>query len=744
MTDNRVGETIMEEKKLIPHLSPLGVWALSVGSAIGWGSFVFTGSSYLLKAGPAGSIIGMLIGASIMLIIGRNYHYLINRYPDAGGVYVYVTEIFGHDRAFLAAWFLFLTYIAVLWANATSLPLFARYFFGDLFRFGPNYTVAGYSVYFGEALLSISAIILMSLLCMYAGKLTQTIVIILAIVFTAGLTVCALIALFKRDPLTSSMEPLFIPDTSIGSQITGIACMAPWAYVGFENISHSAEEFNFPHKKSFKIISWSVIITTLLYILIVILSITAYPEGFSGWMDYLKRRDSLKGLDALPPFYAAGRYMGLAGKVILTAVLFSLIITSLICITLALSRLLYAMAKDHIIPLGFARLNRQGIPYRAVLIITGISVIIPFVGRTAIGWIVDVTTIGTILVYCFISAAVFKMAKKENAWIEKCTGMAGIIIMVLLAALIQIPAFAADSSMAKESYFLFTIWGVLGFIFFRGVIYKDTQRRFGNSVIVWVGMLALVLFTALTWMGESTREAADDAIMDVRDYCLGESDPEVYRMSEEDYVNSKIDSMHRVAMMNSMVVMGLFALSSIMIFSNYKSMRKREAENEEKLGFVQNMAYRDQLTGVKSKHAYAEKEDSMNLRIKNNLVEEFAVVVCDVNGLKQINDTLGHKAGDEFIKTACMMICKLFKHSPVYRIGGDEFVVILEGEDYANRQHLMFEMDETADNNNITGGVVVAAGISDFVQDTDANFHEVFERADSLMYSRKKELKGIS
>lgn len=744
MSDQRSDDIYREEKKLIQYMSPLGVWALSVSSAIGWGSFVFTGNSYLLKAGPAGSVVGMLAGAVIMLIIGRNYHYLINRYPDAGGVYAYVTEIFGHDRAFLAAWFLFLTYIAVFWANATSLPLFARYFFGDLFRFGPHYMVAGYSVYLGEALLSIGAIVLISILCMYGRKLTQAVIILLAFVFTVGLTICIAVALLRHDPAVYSMSPAFIPDTGIGSQIVSIACLAPWAYVGFENISHSSEEFDFPRRKTGNIITWSVIVTTLLYIFIVILSVTAYPEGFNGWMDYLLRRDSLKGLDALPTFFAAGRYMGVAGKAILTAVLFALIISSLIGMMLALSRLLYAMAKDHIIPVGFSELNGNGIPYRTVLIITVISVFIPFVGRTAIGWIVDVTTIGTILVYCFVSAAVYKTARSMNDRIEKYTGLGGIVIMAALAALIQVPAFTADSSMAKESYFLFTIWGVIGFIFFRGVINKDTERRFGNSVIVWVGMLALVLFTALTWMGESTRESADDAIMDVRDFCMGEADPEVYRMSEEDYVSSKIESMHRVAMKNSMVVMGLFALSSIMIFSNYKTMRKREKENEERLGEAQNMAYCDQLTGVKSNHAYAEKEESMNMRIKSNLVEEFSVVVCDVNGLKQINDTLGHKAGDEFIKTACMMICKLFKHSPVYRVGGDEFVVVLEGDDYANRQHLMKEMNETADNNNITGGVVIAVGISDFIQDEDETIYQVFERADSLMYVRKKKLKGIA
>ena len=88
------------------------------------------------------------------------------------------------------------------------------------------------------------------------------------------------------------------------------------------------------------------------------------------------------------------------------------------------------------------------------------------------------------------------------------------------------------------------------------------------------------------------------------------------------------------------------------------------------------------------------------------------------------------------------MICHLFDHSPVYRVGGDEFVVTLEGVDYANRFRIMSELDSTVEENNMTGGVVVAAGISDYNSETDLSFHQVFERADRLMYERKSELKS--
>ena len=111
MEDNRSTASPQgASKHLKPYLSPLAVWALSVGCAIGWGSLVVTSRTYLSQAGPAGSIIGLLIGFAMMLMVASHYHFLANRYPGTGGLYNYVKYIFGYDRAFLAAWFMFLPY----------------------------------------------------------------------------------------------------------------------------------------------------------------------------------------------------------------------------------------------------------------------------------------------------------------------------------------------------------------------------------------------------------------------------------------------------------------------------------------------------------------------------------------------------------------------------------------------------------------------------------------------------------
>ena len=170
---------------------------------------------------------------------------------------------------------------------------------------------------------------------------------------------------------------------------------------------------------------------------------------------------------------------------------------------------------------------------------------------------------------------------------------------------------------------------------------------------------------------------------------------------------------------------------------------KREAELKYKLDNVMNMANRDALTGVKNKNAYTITENELNQKISQKEELAFAVVVCDVNNLKRVNDTMGHKVGDEYIRSACMMVCKVFKHSPVYRVGGDEFVAIMRGDDYENRNALLQELRTQVEINKEEGMVVLASGMAEYVAGVSISLADVFEKADKEMYINKKQLKQM-
>lgn len=173
-----------------------------------------------------------------------------------------------------------------------------------------------------------------------------------------------------------------------------------------------------------------------------------------------------------------------------------------------------------------------------------------------------------------------------------------------------------------------------------------------------------------------------------------------------------------------------------------ESMIQIEKLQEMELGQTRQMAYSDPLTGVKNKMAYIEDVGGIEQRIEDEVLRNFGLVIFDLNDLKKVNDTLGHDAGDQYIKSASSLICNFFKHSPVYRIGGDEFVTFLSGEDYRNREYILKNFNKKIEENIRSGGVVIASGFADYATLSEKGFMRLFEKADKSMYARKQELKA--
>ncbi len=171
---------------------------------------------------------------------------------------------------------------------------------------------------------------------------------------------------------------------------------------------------------------------------------------------------------------------------------------------------------------------------------------------------------------------------------------------------------------------------------------------------------------------------------------------------------------------------------------------EKEARHQRELGFAMKLAYTDSLTGVKSSHAYIEAVKHLDEKIDHGELRDFAVVVFDVNGLKHVNDTQGHEAGDRHIRSASKLICSRFKNCPVFRIGGDEFVSFLEGDSFASRQSLMTEFEAAVENNLHSGAVTIASGLAEFQPGQDSSYRKLFEKADSKMYQRKGSLKAMA
>ena len=162
---------------------------------------------------------------------------------------------------------------------------------------------------------------------------------------------------------------------------------------------------------------------------------------------------------------------------------------------------------------------------------------------------------------------------------------------------------------------------------------------------------------------------------------------------------------------------------------------------------LHGQVYLDALTKVKNKGALSNQLGEIQEAINSGAEElAFAIGVFDCDSLKQINDRYGHDKGDIYLKKAAHIICEVFKHSPVFRMGGDEFAVILKNEDYLNREALLKEFDEAAEKINAAAAepweqIHLSKGFAVFDPSKDSTVTDVMQRADQLMYENKRERK---
>ena len=174
--------------------------------------------------------------------------------------------------------------------------------------------------------------------------------------------------------------------------------------------------------------------------------------------------------------------------------------------------------------------------------------------------------------------------------------------------------------------------------------------------------------------------------------------------------------------------------------------REQLVVTRERAELMSDMANKDVLTGLRNKRAYDVDIARLEQEIHDDTAR-FGIVMVDMNYLKRMNDNFGHDKGDIAIQKTARLICDTFKHSPVYRFGGDEFVVIIEHTDYRDVNDLVREFKEKVNRNLENTAqpewerVSAAIGFAIFDKTRDHHVESVFERADELMYTNKKRMK---
>lgn len=445
MTDKRV--------KLKKVMRPIDVWGLALGAIIGWGCFVLPGTAFLPKAGPAGTAAGMLIGALLIIVIAVSYGYLIRKFPISGGEFVYTKEAIGKRNAFVCGWAMILAYWSLIPLNATALALISRYLFPGVVQQGLLYEIAGWDVYAGEVVLASAAIIIMALINIRGIKQAAWMQTAIALTLVGCIFIITFLVFSVAD--WSNLAPGFPDGRRWWKGVFSIVAMAPWAFIGFDCIPQSAEEYNFSHKKSTSIMITAVLMAAFLYI--AICAVTAV--GVEPWQELLAQRNNW------PTGYVVRNTLGLAGITVLGIAMFCAVVSGMNAFYISTSRLMYAMAKEGSLPKWFERLSpKYGTPVNAILFIMAMSLFAPWFGREILLWIVDMTSVGAAIVFAYTTASAAIIGHRNGSRRYTIFGILGCIFSLFFLSLLIIPGMPGYLSF--QSRVVLLVWILIGFIFY--------------------------------------------------------------------------------------------------------------------------------------------------------------------------------------------------------------------------------------------------------------------------------------
>lgn len=455
-----------QRQQLAKTLKAHWVWAIAFGSCIGWGAFVLP-VDWMAMAGPMGVIIGYSIGAILMIIIGVSYGFLVEKIPVSGGEFAYAYYGLGRYHAFFCGWFLTLGYMSIVALNASALALLAKFTLPAFFPEGGGlYSIAGWEVHIGEILIACLALVFFAFLNIRGASLSG----FSQFVFCIGLIVAVVLLtvgmVFHPSSSFSNLQPLFKPGTSSIAAIAAIIAIAPWAYVGFDNIPQAAEEFDFHPRKSFKLIVWALICAGLTYAFLIIA--TGVGQSWTSAVDagYMWGTGSI----------VEGAF-GKLGVIILSFAIMMGVFTGLNGFYVSTSRLLFAMGRAKVIPHAFGKLHaKHGTPTWGIILTMLMTLAAPFFGREALLWVVDMAALGVTIAYfytCFIAFRLFKWSANDAGDIQdtsliapgrKFVALLGVLSSIGFFLLLVVPG--SPGFLGKPSWIALLVWVALGAIFF--------------------------------------------------------------------------------------------------------------------------------------------------------------------------------------------------------------------------------------------------------------------------------------
>ncbi|MEZ9903904.1 APC family permease [Vibrio breoganii] len=429
-------------------IGKIELFTVALGSVIGWGAFMLPGSFFLQNAGVLNTIIGFLIAIVMIAIIEKNYSVLMDKHQSTGGEYTFAKEEFGNTVGFCTGWVLLLAYVSIIPLNATAIPMVFEKVFSFYSKGLLLYTIADFPVYLNDLLVSLLFIGVFSFIQLRGLNVSskmQNIVVAILLICVMGLFFTTFIV---ANPVHQQNFESNFGSFDIGSVIRIIA-FAPWAFIGFDTVAQISSESRVSAKSASLMALIAVIFGGFVYNAINI--VTAYGIANTSLMT-----------DAWATGDAVLNLMGPIALVVVGMAMFGAVLSGLNGFFMSSTRLTSAMVPSKIKGL---------IDFKAIIIfISFVSMIVPFFGRNALFWFVDISSVGASFAYLVVSLAALKLSVTLS---QKLFGLLGSLCSVLFLIFLLTPFFG--SNIPLVSAVVLAIWCMLGALVYK-VFYSEEVK----------------------------------------------------------------------------------------------------------------------------------------------------------------------------------------------------------------------------------------------------------------------------
>ncbi len=438
-------------------LSKIDIIALVIGSVIGWGAFYLPGQKFLVQSGVINTALGFVLGWFLIYFIQIAYHVMMRQHKERGGEFSYVYKNLGRKHGFIVGWSLTFCYLTLIPLNATAVALVIRSLFPN-FLYGQLYSIAGYTVYASD--LVISTIVILLFYFINKKGLTLSMTLQKLLIFLLFLLVFAITAslYFKSD--TNQFRAFYLQDYHFNfKELLQVLAIIPFLFVGFDIVPQVLTDIGFDTKFATRMTVLATGFGVLIYNLLNVMTALAYSPKQAHRMEWASGQAVLE-------------YLGIVGFVGLAIALVAAIVGGVNGFMIGSSRILASLGSYRLLPDYFKIENSRGVPEKSLKFVTFISILMPFLGRMVILYIVDLSSLMAALTYVYVS---FVSSHLAETMLEKWCSRIAMIVGGLFVLLLILPG--SPSQLSLASFAILGIWTVLGFVYFKFIKNESVSTK---------------------------------------------------------------------------------------------------------------------------------------------------------------------------------------------------------------------------------------------------------------------------